>query len=205
MSENLVESDIDAVEPETDGAATARELCEKGAPRQLSISLRGLATAAVIVVLAAAVGVFAWLYFGAQRNLNAESDAAKSRSRAETVAMDYAINAAAINFGDLAAWKTKLVAGTTPELNDKLTKASTSMEQLLVPLKWTSTARPLAAKVRSQNGASYTVDSFVSVLTKTVQAPNGIEATATYTVTVDSANNWQITDVGGVGSMLGPS
>jgi len=43
------------------------------------------------------------------------------------------------------------------------------------------------------------VDSFVSVQTKTIQAPDALQSTATYSTTIDSNNNWQITDVGGIG------
>ncbi len=43
----------------------------------------------------------------------------------------------------------------------------------------------------------YVVDSFVSVQTKTVQAPEALQSTATYSTTIDSNNNWLITDVGG--------
>ena len=58
-------------------------------------------------------------------------------------------------------------------------------------------------EVRSANDGTYVVDSFVSVQTKTVQAPDPLQSTATYSVTIDSKNGWQITDVGGVGSVLG--
>jgi hypothetical protein len=78
------------------------------------------------------------------------------------------------------------------------------MEQILVPLQWNSTAHPLAAKVRSETGGVYVVDAFVSVLTKTAQASDPLQSTATYSVTVDSSKDWQITDVGGVGDALQP-
>jgi hypothetical protein len=60
------------------------------------------------------------------------------------------------------------------------------------------------AKVRSSAGGIYTVDCFVSVQTKTVQAPDALQSTATYSVTIDSNQNWVITDVGGIGSMMEP-
>jgi Mce-associated membrane protein len=77
------------------------------------------------------------------------------------------------------------------------------MEQVLAPLQWKSTAKPLATKVRSDSGGVYTVDSFVSVMTKTMQAPDGLQSTATYSITIDSTNNWQISDVGGIDAALG--
>jgi hypothetical protein len=121
------------------------------------------------------------------------------------MALDYAVNAATMDYKDLQAWKVKLVAGTTPELNKRLSEAGTSMEQVLVPLEWSSSARPLVAKVRSNNGGIYVVDSFVSVQTKTIQSPEALQSTATYSTTIDSNNNWQITDVGGIGSALEPN
>ena len=109
-----------------------------------------------------------------------------------------------MNFQDLNTWKGKLVNGTTPGLNEKLSKAATSMEQILVPLEWSSSAQPLAAKVRSDTNGIYVVDTFVSVLTKTTQTPDNLQSTATYSITIDSKDNWQISDVGGIGSVVPP-
>lgn len=39
-------------------------------------------------------------------------------------------------------------------------------------------------------------------ITKNNQAPEGVQSTATYSVTTDSNNDWQITDVGGIGAMM---
>lgn len=172
--------------------------------RSISISVGSLAIAAVITLLAAAAGTFGWLFFGAQQKLDDQAMVSANDSRAEKMSLDYAVNAATMDFKDLQAWKVKLVAGTSPELNDKLTKAGVSMEQILVPLQWTSTAQPLVAKVRSTNGGIYVVDCFVSVQTKTVQAPEPLQSTATYSLTIDSNKNWEITDVGGIGSVIGP-
>lgn len=172
-------------------------------PRQVSVSLRSVIIAVVICLLTGAAGVFGWLYLGAHSKLDAQAREASNRDRAEEMATDYAVNAAQMDYQDFNGWKVKLVKGTSPELKDKLTKAADSMEQVLAPLQWKSTARPLAAKVRSNAGGIYTVDSFVSVLTKTVQAPEGLQSTATYSITLDSRNNWQITDVGGIDSALG--
>lgn len=172
-------------------------------PRRVSMSLRGLVTGAVITVLAVATALLGWLYSDAKRELDATARETANRERAESVATEYAVNAADMDYQDFAGWKAKLVNGTSPELKGKLTKAADSMEQVLAPLQWKSTARPLAAKVRSSSGGVYTVDAFVSVLTKTLQAPEGLQSTATYNVTLDSRNGWQITDVGGVDAALG--
>lgn len=191
-------AESDSVEPRVEDKPDDK----KSARLQLSISLRSLVIIAVIVALVGTVGVLAWFYVGAQRKLDTQTRRSENNAHAEKVALDYAVNAAAMNFQDLNAWKVKLVAGTSPELKEKLTKAATEMEQILVPLQWTSTARPLVAKVRSDTGGAYVVDSFVSVQTKTVQAPEPLQSTATYSVTIDSAKNWQITDVGGIGAVV---
>lgn len=170
--------------------------------RSISINVRSLLIAVVIAILAGAAGTLGWLYIAAQAKLESQATAAAKDARAEKVGLEYAVNAAAMDHKDLQAWKVRLVAGTTPELDDKLTKAAESMEQILVPLEWSSTAEPLAAKVRSITEGLYVVDCFVSVRTKTVQAPEALQSTATYSVTVDSNKDWQIADVGGVGSVL---
>ncbi|ORA61125.1 hypothetical protein BST23_21935 [Mycolicibacterium elephantis] len=181
------------------------ETKSKRTPHSISVSVRSLVVSGVIVLLIAAVAVVGWLYIDARSQLDAQAAQAATNSRAEKMALDYAVNAATMDYKDLQAWKVKLVAGTTPELNKKLSEAAQSMEQVLVPLEWSSSARPLVAKVRSSNDGVYVVDSFVSVQTKTIQSPEALQSTATYSTTIDSNNDWQITDVGGVGSALEPN
>jgi hypothetical protein len=175
-----------------------------GQPRSVSLSLRSLVVGAVMVLLIVAVAALGWLYIGARDQSHAQAAQLANDSHAEKIALDYAVNAATMDYKDLQAWKVKLVQGTSPELNTKLTAAGTSMEQVLVPLQWSSSARPLVAKVRSNTGGLYVVDCFVSVDTKTIQAPDPLQSTATYSTTIDSNNNWLITDVGGIGSALEP-
>ena len=173
------------------------------AVRRVSLSVRTLLTSLAIVVLAVALGVMTWLYLGERGTVQAQLSAADGRKHAEQVALDYAVQAAAMNFQDINTWKNHLTNGTSPELTDKLTKAAKSMEQLLIPLQWTSTAEPLTAKVRTETNGVYVVDTFVSVLTKTTQAPDNLQSTATYSITIDGKNNWLITDVGGIGAVAG--
>jgi Mce-associated membrane protein len=175
----------------------------KASSRQVSLSLRTVIVSSAFLVLLASVGVMTWLYFGERGKVEAQLRQADNDHHAEQIALDYAVNAATMNFHDLNTWKGNLVNGTTPSLTDKLTKAATSMEQILVPLEWNSTAQPLVAKVRSDTAGIYVVDTFVSVLTKTTQAPDNLQSTATYSITVDSTNGWQISDVGGIGAVVG--
>ncbi|WP_322860561.1 hypothetical protein U8D42_27630 (plasmid) [Mycobacterium europaeum] len=189
--------------PTEDTSSTTDEPQGKKSRRaQLSVSLPSLVIAVAIAVLVGGVAVLGWLYVGAKHKLDEQARQSENKVHAENVALHYAVEAAAMNYQDLNSWKGKLVGGTSPELKDKLTKAATSMEQILVPLQWNSTARPLAAKVRKVTGATYVVDSFVMVLTKTAQAPEPLQSTATYSVTIDSSKDWQITEVGGVGDAL---
>ena len=196
------DADVDNARSET---AEAEQVATRPSkvPRRVSVTLRAVIVTVVICLLTGAAGVLGWLYMGAQEKLDAQAREASNRQRAEEISADYAVNAADMDYQDFNTWKVKLVNGTSPELKDKLTKAADSMEQVLAPLQWKSTAKPLAAKVRSNAGGIYTVDSFVSVLTKTMQAPDGLQSTATYSITVDSNNDWQITDVGGIDSALG--
>lgn len=191
--------------PSDSTAVTGEEPVEAKAAREIrsvSVSVRSLVVGAAAVLLAAAVVVMGWLYIDARSRLDAQAAQSANDSQAEKIALDYAVNAATMDYKDLQTWKVKLVAGTSPELNKKLSEAGTSMEQVLVPLQWSSSARPLVAKVRTNTGGIYVVDSFVSVNTKTIQSPEPLQSTATYSTTIDSNNDWQITDVGGIGSAL---
>jgi Mce-associated membrane protein len=202
-SEDLPTEATEGATPLVDSGDGNEPASEERARRQISLSVRSVALTVLIIVLVIAVGVMTWFYLGVRRTLDDQARQADGNAHAEKIALDYAVNAAAMNFKDLDGWKTHLVAGTSPELKDKLTKAGTSMEQILVPLQWSSTSSPLAAKVVSQTGGTYVVDSFVSVLTQTVQNPEPLRSTATYSVTIDSTNGWQISDVGGVGAVVG--
>jgi len=191
---------VDPADAESKDASAATKSSRR--PRSVSLSLRGLVAGAVIMLLIAAAATLGWLYIGARNQLHAQAVQSANDSRAEKIALDYAVSAATMDYKDLQAWKVKLVQGTSPELSGKLSDAGTSMEQVLVPLQWSSSARPLVAKVRSNTGGVYIVDSFVSVDTKTIQSPDPLQSTATYSTTIDSNNNWLITDVGGIGSAL---
>ncbi len=184
-----------------DATTTVHEA--SGIRRQVSISMRTLLVGGVVLAVGVCVGVLAWLYIDARSELDAQSRQAADDEHAEQIAMDYAVDAAQMDFRDLDAWKNRLVKGTSPELAERLGGAADSMEQILLPLQWESTAKPLAAIVRSRVGRAYVVDAFVSVLTKTTQAPEGLQSTATYSVTVDSGRDWLITDVGGIDAVIG--
>ncbi|WP_246350581.1 hypothetical protein [Nocardia barduliensis] len=168
-----------------------------------AIKISTLFTAILLLIPAITVGVLGVQLHARNGEIDAMHATAADTAHAEQVALDYATAAAEMNFHDLAAWRTRLTQGTSPELTARLTQAATSMEQIIVPLQWVSTAQPIAAKVRSTDDGVYSVDCFVRILTKNSQAPEGIQSTATYQLSVDSGNNWTITDIGGIGTPLG--
>ncbi|MBO0852609.1 MAG: hypothetical protein J2P18_02435 [Nocardia sp.] len=167
-----------------------------------SISLTRLLTGVVIAACVIACAVLGWRMHSKSNEIDGLHRQAADSAHAESVALDYATGAADMDFHNLASWRGKLTKGTTPELSNRLTQASNSMEQIITPLQWTATAKPIAAKVRSESGGLYTVDCFVNVMTKNQQAPDGITSTATYKLTIDSNHNWVITDISGIDSAL---
>ncbi|MEZ0365022.1 hypothetical protein ACAG26_15170 [Mycobacterium sp. pUA109] len=202
------ESD-DVAAPTSDGAVaddagTDAGLKSASGPRRVSVNLKTLVAAGLVGALVAATATMAWLYLRERGQLQAEQRQAAGNQRAEQIALDYAVGAAKVNYQDLNAWKDNLTHGTSAHLSEKLNKAATQMRQLFIPLEWDSDATPLAAKVRSHTDGVYVVDTFVSVSTKTTQMPESVPSTATYSITIDSHDNWQISDVGGIGALAGP-
>lgn len=167
------------------------------------ISVKTLALSLFVLTLLAAVGITSWMLVAKSSEIEAMRDKVANEAHAEQIATDYAVGAAEMDYTKTAEWKGRLVAGTTDALANRLTQAATSMEQITAPLQWTSTSAPITATVRSDTDGRYVVDCFINVVTKNSQAPEGVQSTATYSVTIDSRNGWVITDVGGIGSMMG--
>jgi Mce-associated membrane protein len=211
--ENGTKNDEDGTSNSDKGADTAQpkgaysEIAEEKSTiahaRRVSISVRALAVVTLIVISIAVAGVTTWLYIGAKSKYDDKVHQADNDKHAEQLALDYAVGAAIMDYKDLGPWKSNLVKGTTPELKEKLSKAAAEMEQILLPLQWSSTAAPLAAKVQSDTNGIYVVEAFVSVMTKTVQAADNLQSTATYNISIDSKNGWQISDVGGIAAVVG--
>lgn len=165
--------------------------------------MKSLVVGVLVLAAVLAVGVLGWQLHDKAGEIDSLHRQAADSAHAEAVALNYATGAAAMDFHDLAAWRGRLTAGTTPELSHRLTQASNSMEQIITPLQWTSTAKPIAAKVRSVSNGLYTVNCFVDVTTRNQQAPDGIDSTATYQLTIDANHNWVISDISGIDSALG--
>lgn len=167
-------------------------------PRTVSLRISSVLVAATIGVLAVATVTFAVLYFSARSTI-ADRDARAADDRhAERIATDYGVGASTIDYRDVAAWFGRLRAGTSPQLAAKFEATAPQLEQILLPLQWTSTATPLSATVTSESGGIYKVNAYFTVVSTSAQNPQGAATTVTYSLTIDRTAGWQITEVGGL-------
>jgi len=168
----------------------------------VSIRVSTVVLGAVIGALVIAVCVSTGFLWSARGDLADQKDRAAADKKAEQVATEYAVGAATVNYQDIPSWVAELKANTVPQLANKFDATAPKLEQILVPLKWTSTAAPITAKVMSDQGGIYKVDVFVNVSSTNAQSPEGAQTTVTYNVTLDKKSDWKITDVGGVDGAL---
>ncbi|MFF2549486.1 hypothetical protein ACFVUS_00750 [Nocardia sp. NPDC058058] len=190
IDENIEEK---TTEPAATGARPARTI---------AVPLSTMITAAVLATLVIIAGVFAALWISARGDLSDNTATAAANEHAEQVATDYAVGAATIDYKDVNSWFAKLKANTTPVLANKFDATAPKLQEILVPLKWTSTASPIAAKVASNSGGIYKVNVFVNVNSTSAQSPDGGLTTVTYSVTIDTNSGWKISDVGGMDGAL---
>lgn len=198
MSNDVVTEPKSNTDEETTAAAPA---ADKGG-RTVSIRLSTVAFGAALVALAAATAVFATLWASARGDLSDRDAAAAANQHAEQVATDYAVGASNINFQDVNGWVAKLKSNTTPQLAGKFDATASKLQDILVPLKWTSTSTPITAKVMNTDNGVYKVNVFLNVTSTSAQTPEGAQTTVTYTVNVDPNNGWKVADVGGVAGAL---
>ncbi|WP_067823181.1 hypothetical protein [Nocardia inohanensis] len=170
--------------------------------RTISFRPSTLATGFAALLLVVAAVSFAGLWLSARSDLADRDAAAADVRRAEQVATDYAVGASTIDFQHYDTWVTKLKANTSSQLAGKFDTTAPALQQVLVPLKWTSSATPINAVVTSSTGGVYKVNVFLDVASTNAQTPDGGQTTVTYTITVDSGADWKITDVGGMNSAL---
>ncbi|MEV6558227.1 hypothetical protein AB0M22_21110 [Nocardia sp. NPDC051756] len=199
----------DVAVPEIDEEAPAESAARKVATQPetkgggaVSISVAALLQGVTIAVLVVAVCVLSGFLWSARSDLADHNDRAAADAKAEQVATDYAVGAATVNYQDINTWVGKLKADTSPQLATKFDATAPKLQQILVSLKWTSTASPITAKVASTENGIYKVNVFVNVSSTNAQSPDGAQTTVTYNVTLDKNSGWQITDVGGVGGAL---
>ncbi|WP_336082945.1 hypothetical protein [Nocardia sp. SSK8] len=170
--------------------------------RTIHARLSTVLAAVAFAALTLATGTFAWLYFAASGTL-AERDARAADDRhAAQVATDYAVGASTIDYREVPAWLGRLKTGTTGQLAAEFDATAPQLEQILLPLQWTSTATPLSAAVVAEADGVYTVNAYLDVVSTSAQTPEGTRATVTYSLTIDRAAGWQITEVGGLRNTL---
>ncbi|MGW4634475.1 hypothetical protein [Nocardia sp. NPDC004415] len=171
-------------------------------PRTVSVRLSTVLGAVALVALTIATVTFAWLYHTAAEGL-AERDARAADDRHVTqLATDYAVGASTIDYREVPTWLGRLKTGTTGQLAAKFDATAPQLEQILLPLQWTSTATPLSAAVVSESGGVYRVNAYLDVVSTSAQTPEGTRATVAYALTIDRAAGWQITEVGGLQNTL---
>ncbi|MEV0335924.1 hypothetical protein [Nocardia sp. NPDC050717] len=168
----------------------------------VAVQISSLIGGAVIAVLAIVAIVLGVLLGSARSDLSAMKAQDADDAKAEQIALDYAVGSATLNYEDVDAWVAKLKAGTSPELSKKFDATGDKLEQIIIPLKWTSSATPITAKVMSREGEVYKVAAFVDVSTTNAQNPDGLRNTVTYNISVDAGKDWKITDVGSTDGAL---
>lgn len=166
-------------------------------PRQIAIRLSTVVTGLVVAALLIGTCAFAGLYFTASSDLSSRDARAADDKHAQRVALDYAVGASTIDYRDSKAWFDKLKTHTTTQLSAKFDASAPQLEQILLPLQWTSKANPISAVVTSESGGVYKVNAFLTVNSTSVQTPQGGATTVAYTLTIDKNNDWTITEVGG--------
>lgn len=189
--------------PEPEPTAEVPEKASTPMPsRAVSIPVTTLAWSAAVAVPTIVAVVLAVLLFSARGDLSHRDAVAADNARAEQVSTDYAVGASTVNFADFTGWIARLKNNTAPALANKFETTSAALQEILTPLKWTSTATPITAKVVSESGGIYKVNVFVNVSSTNAQNPQGAQATITYNVTVDRNADWKVTDVGGLDGAL---
>ncbi|MBF6418112.1 hypothetical protein IU436_04395 [Nocardia farcinica] len=184
-------------------AATAEPGTERWTERALSVlrAVRRPTLSAVVVAVAllvAAAAVLAWRTDDAAGELAALRAQLDTDAAAQRVAADYALGVSQVQSGDLEAWRSALRRGVTEQLAAKLSAAVDVVGPWLRQVDYSATAEPLAATVQRRDGDLYVVQVFVDMTSCSSQTPEGVVATAAYTVTLNRAADWTITDVGGV-------
>ncbi|WP_433667680.1 hypothetical protein ACQP06_28450 [Nocardia sp. CA-136227] len=165
--------------------------------RQISVRSSTVLTAALAAALTATSITFGALWLSDRGELRDRDAAATAGKHAEQVAMDYAVGASTIDYRDTKSWFDRLKAGTAADLATKFDSTAPQLEQILLPLQWSSKAAPLRAAVTSVDNGIYQVDAFLNVSSTSVQTPQGGSTTVTYRVTIDEKSGWKITAVGG--------
>ncbi|WP_433564900.1 hypothetical protein ACQP1O_06175 [Nocardia sp. CA-151230] len=166
--------------------------------RTVQLKVSTLVTACAAVLLIGALVTVIVLWQSARGDLNDRDTQAANDKHAEQVASDYAMGAANLNFSDFNAWTARLKSNTTPALASKFDATSSKLQEILVPLKWTSSPTLLSSQVTDRDNGAYKVNVYLNVNSTNAQNPDGVLTTIYYTVSVDPRSEWKVTDVGGI-------
>ncbi|WP_040805345.1 hypothetical protein [Nocardia concava] len=166
--------------------------------KTVSLKLSTLLLTGAAVLL---VGALVWvtvLWQSARGDLKDRDAQAADDKHAAQVASDYALGAANLNYADFNAWTSRLKANTTPALAGKFDATASKLQEILVPLKWTSSPTLLSSQVINRDNGVYKVNVYLNVNSTNAQNPDGVLTTIYYTVNVDPKSDWKVTDVGGI-------
>ncbi|MEV6558198.1 hypothetical protein AB0M22_20960 [Nocardia sp. NPDC051756] len=170
--------------------------------KTVSIRTSTAIVGAVITALTVTAVILGGLLWSSTNERTARDARAADDTRARQVAIDYAVGASNINYQDVSPWLTKLKANTSPQLGTKFDATAPKLQELLVPLKWTSNGTPIDATVASEAAGIYKVNVFLTVTSTSAQTPQSAQTTVVYNVTVDKNSQWHVTDVGGMDGAL---
>lgn len=198
MSTATTDSAETTATAEPDSATQERPGSAANGARTVSIRLSTALTALVVAVLLVSTVTLGILYASARGTIAATEAREADERHAEQIALDYALGASTIDHRDVAAWFTRLKEGAAAPLAAKFDATAPQLEQILLPLQWTSTATPLSATVVSESGGVFEVNAYLTVDSTSVQNPDGARTTVTYSLTIDSGADWEITEVGGL-------
>ncbi|AUN38807.1 hypothetical protein HWD35_15105 [Tsukamurella tyrosinosolvens] len=109
----------------------------------------------------------------------------------------YAVGAATFDYRDPAAWRARLVRGTSPELRTQLERSSGGIEQIQQNLKWVAKGRLSGSEVRHVGDDIWKAKCFVAIRSTTTKSPQGLDSVAVYNITIDKNRTWLITDIAG--------
>lgn len=178
--------------PGASGSASAG----KAAPRQITLSVRTLLIGLVGLLVASGLIFGVVDNFRVRGQLNDIRSQQSNNAKAEQVAGEYAVRAATLDYKDLTPWAANLKKGVSPQLSKQFDVAVPAMQQILTPVRMSTTATLVSAKTTDVAGDIYRVTAVVEVTTKSLQTPDGASSLAAYVLTLNKADNWLITAVG---------
>ncbi|ADG80747.1 Mce-associated membrane protein OS=Tsukamurella paurometabola (strain ATCC 8368 / DSM / CCUG 35730 / CIP 100753 / JCM 10117 / KCTC 9821 / NBRC 16120 / NCIMB 702349 / NCTC 13040) OX=521096 GN=Tpau_4178 PE=4 SV=1 [Tsukamurella paurometabola] len=157
---------------------------------------RAVALTLVITLLAVAAGVATFFALHYRGQVNDMEQAAADRARAEDIAGKYGVNAATVDFNDIAPWLQNLKSGVTDQVAKRVDGAAEVMRMVVVPVRLQSKGKLVGTKVSDEANGVYKVMVVIDTDATSLQAPQGTTTTTAYTITVDSNQNWLMSDIG---------